>query len=73
MVQHFMLGSDFQLAAFKGVSVSFRPWDHQLRQPLLIAQPTAIVSVSPQQGFLHQRTPLDTLGYDQPESACHLQ
>ena len=28
-----------------------------------------LVSVSPQEGFLHQRTPLDTLGYDEPESA----
>ena len=68
-----MLAEEFQLAAFKGVPVSFRPWDHQLRQPLLIAQPMAIVSVSPQQGFLHRRTPLDTLGFDEPESACHLQ
>jgi hypothetical protein len=29
--------------------------------------------VSPQDGFLHQRTPLDTLGYDEPESRCRLQ
>ena len=72
-VTAYMLDDKFQLAAFKGVPVSFRTWDHQLRQPLLIAQPMAIVSVSPQQGFLHQRTPLDTLGFDQPESACHLE
>jgi ABC transporter substrate binding protein (PQQ-dependent alcohol dehydrogenase system) len=65
-----MLASDFQLAAFKGVPVTFRPWDRQLRQPILLVQPAALVSVSPQAGFLHQRTPLDTLGFDQPESAC---
>jgi ABC transporter substrate binding protein (PQQ-dependent alcohol dehydrogenase system) len=69
----FMLGPTFQLAAFKGVPVSFRPWDRQLRQPILIAQPMAIVSVSPQPGFLHQRTILDTLGADEPETTCHLQ
>jgi hypothetical protein len=28
------------------------------------------VSVSPQEGFLHQVSPLDTLGLDRPESAC---
>ena len=28
------------------------------------------VSVSPQEGFLHQRSPLDTLGLDAPESDC---
>ncbi|CAM5767319.1 hypothetical protein LMIY3S_02121 [Labrys miyagiensis] len=71
-VAQFMLGPTFQLAAFKGVPVSFRPWDRQLRQPLLIAQPMSIVSVSPQQGYLHQRTVLDTLGTDEPETTCHL-
>jgi hypothetical protein len=31
-----------------------------------------LVSVSPQPGFLHQRTPLDTMGYDEGESGCSL-
>jgi hypothetical protein len=30
------------------------------------------VSVSPQPGYLHQFSELDTLGIDQPETACHL-
>lgn len=72
-VRRFMLGPDFDLAAFKGVSLSFRPWDLQLRQPILLAQPAALVSVAPEAGFLHQRSPLDTLGIDQPESACRFQ
>ena len=57
------------LPAYKGVPLSFRPWDQQLRQPILIAQPNSLVSVAPERGFLHQRTPLDTLGIDQPETA----
>jgi ABC transporter substrate binding protein (PQQ-dependent alcohol dehydrogenase system) len=69
-IRRFMLGPDFNLAAFKGVGMSFRPWDRQLRQPILIAQPTAMVSVAPEAAFLHQRTPLDTLGVDEPESTC---
>jgi ABC transporter substrate binding protein (PQQ-dependent alcohol dehydrogenase system) len=69
-IGRFMLGPEFNLAAFKGVPLSFRPWDRQLRQPILMAQPTALVSVAPEAGFLHQRTPLDTLGVDQPESTC---
>ena len=60
----------FSLPAYKGVSLSFRPWDHQLRQPLIVVQPKMLVSVAPEQGFLHQRTPLDTLGVDQPETTC---
>jgi hypothetical protein len=35
-------------------------------------QPKALVTVAPEKGFLHQRTPLDTLGVDEPESACKL-
>ncbi|WP_375454378.1 ABC transporter substrate-binding protein [uncultured Methylobacterium sp.] len=62
----------FGLPAYKGVSLSFRPWDHQLRQPLIVVQPKALVSVAPEQGFLHQRTPLDTLGTDLPETTCRL-
>ncbi|MGO4335629.1 ABC transporter substrate-binding protein [Labrys sp. KB_33_2] len=71
-ISTFLVDPKFQLAAFKGVPVNFRGWDHQLRQPVLIAQPMAIVSVSPQPGYLHQRSVLDTLGVDQPESQCHL-
>ncbi|WP_246215944.1 ABC transporter substrate-binding protein [Microvirga makkahensis] len=72
-MKKFMSGAGFALPAYKGVSLSFRPWDQQLRQPLLIVQPRFMVSVAPEAGFLHQRTPLDTLGFDQPETACRLQ
>ena len=71
-VTGFMLGPDFGLPAYKGVPLSFRPWDRQLRQPLLIAHAKALVSVAPEKGFLHQRTPLDTLGVDERESQCKL-
>ncbi|MDI4664601.1 ABC transporter substrate-binding protein [Xanthobacter autotrophicus] len=71
-IRAFLRTPDFSLAAFKGVPVSIRPWDQQLRQPLLIAQPLGIVSVAPEEGFLHQRTPLDTLGTDEGESKCRL-
>jgi ABC transporter substrate binding protein (PQQ-dependent alcohol dehydrogenase system) len=62
----------FTLPGYKGVALSFRPWDHQLRQPLLLVQPQALVAVAPEQGYLHQRTPLDTLGIDLPETQCRL-
>lgn len=61
---------DFALAAYKGVRLSLRPWDNQLRQPILLVDGRTVVSVSPQPGFLHQVTELDTLGVDRPESAC---
>lgn len=68
----YMLSDAFQLAAFKGQGLSFRPWNQQMRQPILLVTPRMLVSVSPQDQFLHQRTPLDTLGLDEPESQCRL-
>jgi ABC transporter substrate binding protein (PQQ-dependent alcohol dehydrogenase system) len=60
----------FELGAFKGRKLSFRDWDGQLRQPILIGTAKLPVSVSPQAGFLHQFTELDTLGFDKPETNC---
>ncbi len=67
----FLHGDQFEMAAFKGASLNFRPWDGQLRQPVLLADAHSLVSVSPQPGFLHQFSELDTLGTDQPETTCH--
>lgn len=70
-IRSFMLGGEFALAGFKGVPLSFRPWDGQLRQPVLLATERSLVAVAPIEGFLHKQNELDTLGYDQAESACH--
>jgi ABC transporter substrate binding protein (PQQ-dependent alcohol dehydrogenase system) len=56
----------------KGLAVSVRPWDHQVRQAVLLAAPYEVVASAPIEGFLHQTNELDTLGDDQPESPCHL-
>ena len=60
----------FKLAGFKGTALTFRNYNGQLRQPVLVVSPRMLITVSPQQGFLHQLTELDTLGIDAPESAC---
>ena len=69
-IKDYMLSAAFALQGYKGVPLSFRPWDGQLRQPVLLAAPRSLVAVAPVEGFLHPKTELDTLGYDQPESAC---
>lgn len=69
-VRSYVLSDKFEIAGFKGEGLTFRSWDLQLRQPILIAGPRALVSISPQEGFLHQRTPVDTLGFDRPETKC---
>jgi ABC transporter substrate binding protein (PQQ-dependent alcohol dehydrogenase system) len=68
----FLRSDHFELAAFKGVRLGFRSWDGQLRQPVLLADARSLVSVSPQPGFLHQFSELDTLGIDKPETKCRM-
>ena len=69
----FLKGPQLALGAFKGQKLTVRDWDLQLRQPILLTDGRTIVSVSPQTGFLHQFSALDTLGYDRPETQCSLQ
>lgn len=71
-LRDYMLNPAFEVGAFKGQGLSFRTWNQQMRQPILLVTPRMLVSVSPQDQFLHQRTPLDTLGFDEPESRCRL-
>jgi ABC transporter substrate binding protein (PQQ-dependent alcohol dehydrogenase system) len=71
-IVRYMRSDAFELAAFKGARLSFRPWDGQLRQPILLADPSSLVSVSPQPGFLHQSSELDTLGTDRRETPCKI-
>ena len=58
------------LDGFKGTRLGYRPWDQQLRQPVFLSYGSGIAGLAPFDGFLHQRNVLDTLGVDQPESAC---
>jgi ABC transporter substrate binding protein (PQQ-dependent alcohol dehydrogenase system) len=68
----YMRSDAFDLAAFKGKKLTFRSWDGQLRQPILLASANSLVSVSPQPGFLHEVSELDTLGTDRPETSCRM-
>ncbi len=68
----FIKSPDFLIAAFKGQKLSLRDWNLQLRQPILLFDGRNTVSVSPQEGFLHQSSELDTLGVDRPETKCKL-
>jgi ABC transporter substrate binding protein (PQQ-dependent alcohol dehydrogenase system) len=67
-----LLSPGFALGAFKGQGLTVRSWNQQLRQPILLTDGRATVSVSPQEGFLHQTSELDTLGFDRPETKCKL-
>ena len=70
LIKH-LKSADFELAAYKGRKLSFRSWNGQLRMPMALVHPQGVVSQSPQVGFLHPKTDLDTLGFDQQESQCN--
>jgi ABC transporter substrate binding protein (PQQ-dependent alcohol dehydrogenase system) len=61
----------FTLDGFKGVRLSFRAWDRQLRQPLLLTDGVAVIGSAPVEGVMHPKNVLDTLGTDAAESACN--
>lgn len=67
-----ILSEDFQLAAFKGRRLGYRPWNGQLRQPIPLVHPQGLVITAPIEGFLHPLTDLDSLGYDAAESDCRI-
>ncbi|WGT65354.1 branched-chain amino acid ABC transporter substrate-binding protein [Variovorax paradoxus] len=54
----------------KGTTLSFRAWDGQLRQPMLLTDGQGVIAQAPAEGVLHARNVLDTLGADAPEKLC---
>ena len=71
-VRDFLLGDEIVLDGFKGNRLNFRPWNRQLRQPLLLVTHNWVVDRAPLRGFLHQSNNLDTLGFDERDSRCEL-
>ena len=68
----FLIDPDTAIDGYKGAPSSFRAWNNQLRQPILLHTHNAVIARAPIEGFLHQFNYLDTLGYDRSESSCAL-
>ncbi|WP_198402447.1 ABC transporter substrate-binding protein [Rhodobacter sp. CZR27] len=73
VLRDYMLSDQFQLGAFKGQPLTWRDWDGQLRQPILLGSGPIVATVSPQAEYLHQVSQLDTLGIDRPETTCKIE
>lgn len=69
-LRDYIMSDQFELAGFKGRPLTYRDWNGQLRQPIAIVHPRALVALAPLEGFLHQNNELDSLGLDRPESKC---
>ncbi|HSB23954.1 MAG TPA: branched-chain amino acid ABC transporter substrate-binding protein [Burkholderiaceae bacterium] len=59
-----------ELDGSKGTVLSFRAWDGQLRQPMLLTDGQGVIALAPADGVLHPKNNLDTLGADAPEKLC---
>ncbi len=68
----YLTGPDTTIDGYKGAPSSYRAWNNQLRQPILLHTHNAVIARAPIDGFLHQTNNLDTLGYDRRESTCAL-
>jgi ABC transporter substrate binding protein (PQQ-dependent alcohol dehydrogenase system) len=69
-VRSYLLSDQFSVPANKGEGLSFRRWDHQLRQPVLLFGPQMLVSMWPQGDSRQLKFQTDALGYSQQESSC---
>ena len=70
-LKSFLLSDPFSVPANKGEGLTFRHWDHQLRQPLLLFGPQMLVSMAPQPDPRHPQLQTDALGFDAAHSQCH--
>jgi ABC transporter substrate binding protein (PQQ-dependent alcohol dehydrogenase system) len=69
-IKTYLLSDPFSVPANKGEGLTFRRWDHQLRQPLLLFGPRMLVSMAPQPDTRRAQFPTDALGFDQAQSKC---
>jgi len=65
-----LLDPDLTIELYKGFHGSFRPWNRQLRQPILLGTTNAVVGLAPVEGVLHKENTLDSIGLDEPEFEC---
>ena len=70
VLRDYLRGPDLVLDGFKGNRLNFRPWNNQLRQPILLVTHKWVVERAPLKGFLHQTNHMDTLGFNENDSGC---
>ena len=70
-VRAFLTSGDMKLDGSKGVTLNYRAWDGQMRQPILLGTADAVIAVAPVAGFSHQTNDLDSLGTDEAEFHCN--
>ena len=66
------LDKNLSIDIYKGKTGSFRLWNNQLRQPILMTTHNAVIMKMPSEKFMHKKILEDTLGFDKNESNCNI-
>jgi ABC transporter substrate binding protein (PQQ-dependent alcohol dehydrogenase system) len=61
---------EVRMDGLKGLPLSFRAWDGQLRQPIFLGHADGVAGTAPLDGVLHPVDTLDTLGREDKEQPC---
>ncbi len=69
-IRQLEISDQLPLDGFKGRKLSYRPWNGQLRQPIPIVQPRALVSTSPRMAFCTPSTKWTAWATTSPRSAA---
>ena len=72
VIRQFLIDDGTTIDTYKGNPSSYRAWNNQLRQPILLHTHNAVIARAPIDGFLHQINNLDTMGYDHGEAKCQI-
>lgn len=64
------VSENFKLDGSKGPVLSFRKWNRQLRQPIMLSTDNWVTSIAPLESFVHRENNLDTIGIDSKTSKC---
>ena len=64
------ISENFKLDGSKGPVLSFRKWNRQLRQPIMLSTDNWVTSIAPLESFVHRENNLDTIGIDSKTSKC---
>ena len=64
------INPEFILDGYKGPATSFRPWNRQLRQTIMLSTENWVTSIAPLESFVHSENNLDTIGIDKKNSKC---
>lgn len=71
-IRTYILRQDLKLDGDKPLGMSFRLWNQQLRQPIIVTSPEYQVAIAPLKGFLNPEHLMDTLGFSRQDSSCRL-